>query len=159
MASTIFYGATTAATCTLVTLPTGSGRECTAIVNTGSKALDYACLITLKTTTGTHGSDLACYAHFYGSIDGTSFDGPVTGTDNAVTINTGMNLKGPVLINFGTSVTGLMTSKKYVGGIASFFGGNIPPFFGVVIENRTNLAFTNTAGDHSIVFMPISDTQ
>lgn len=159
MASSVIYGATVVATCTLTTLANGSGRECTAISNTGTKALDYACMITLKTTTGTHGSDLACYAHFYGSPDGTNFDFPVTGTDAAVTINTGMNLKGPVPIIFGTSTTGLLSQKRYIGSVAAIFGGNVPPAFGVVIENKTNLALTNTAGDHSIVFLPISDTQ
>lgn len=159
MPSTIFYGATTAATITLTTLANGSARECSFITNTASKAIDYACIITLKTTTGTHGSELACYAHFYGSLDGTNFDYPVTGTDAAVTIGTNMNLKGPVPIIFGTSVTGLIQQKRVIGGIANFFGGNIPPFFGVVIENKTNLAFSATAADCSVVFMPISDTQ
>lgn len=159
MSTTVFYGATTAATCTLTTLANGSGRECSYITNTASKAPDYACIITLKTTTGTHGSDLACYAHFYGSLDATSFDYPLTGTDAAVTVGTNMNLKGPIVINFGTSVTGLIQQKKVIGSVAAIFGGNIPPFFGVMIENKTNLAFSATAADHSIIFLPISDTQ
>ena len=93
MATTLVYGATTAATITLTTLANGSGRECTAIVNTGSLSPDWACMITLKTTTGTHGSDQVCYAHFYGGMNATAFDYPVTGTDAAVTIGTNMNLK------------------------------------------------------------------
>ena len=54
---------------------------------------------------------------------------------------------------------GLIQQKAYIGSVAAFFGGNVPPFFGVVVENKTNLAFSATAGDHSVVFMPISDTQ
>lgn len=159
MATTLIYQASTAATCTLTTLPNGSGRECTAIVNTASSSPDAACLIIIKTTTGTHGSDMACYAHFYGSPDGTSFPNPLTGTDNNVTVTTGMNLAGPVPVVFGTSTTGLATAKKYIGSVASIFGGVLPKFYGVMIENKTNLALTNTAGDHSITFYPISDTQ
>lgn len=159
MATTIIYQASTAATITLTTLANGSGQECTAIINTAGSAIDAACMITLKTTTGTHGSDLACYVHFYGSPDGTAFPNPVTGTNAAVTINTGMNLNGPVPIIFGTSTTGLATAKKYIGSVAALFGGVLPSRYGLVIENKTNLAFTNTAGDHAVVFYPISDTQ
>ena len=159
MVSTIFYGAATTATCTLTTLAQAAGRECTAIVNTGSKALDYMCYIQLKTTTGTHASDLVCYAHFYGSPDATNWDGPATGTDAAVTISTGMNLKGPVVINFGTSTTGLMSQKHLIASVADVFRGVIPPHFGVVIENKTNLALTATAADNVVIFYPISDTQ
>lgn len=151
----IVYAASLTATVTLTTLAQGSARQSVMFTNTASNYLDGSMLISLKTTSGTHGSDLCCYCHFYASPDGTNFSSPVTtSSDIALTISTGMNLEGPTVINFGTSVTGLYTATKVVGSVAAVFGGQLPQNFGVVIENRTNLALTNTAADHSVNFFP-----
>lgn len=154
----INYGTEIAATITLTGLAHTAGRECTAIVNDDAtgKYTDYQCIVTLRTTTGTHGGALCCYAHMYGGT-GTAYDGPVTGTDAAVTINTGMNLAGPFIINFGTSTTGLMSAKKTFL-VSQAFGGEIPAKFGVVIENNTNVALDSTAGNLKVAFVPIYHT-
>lgn len=154
---TLLYSATntgTAITITLAALSQGSAQECTAIVN-ASNHLDAQLYVQLKTQTGTHGSDFLCNLYFYGSIDGTNYSDPVTGTDAAVTITTGMNMAGPVPVLFGTSTTGLATKKLVVGSVANMFGGVIPPQWGVVVENRTNVPLSTTAADHLVTYIGV----
>lgn len=153
------YVASTAPTITLTTLAASSARQSTAFVNTASNYLDGGMLIALKTTSGTHGADLVAYCHFYASPDGVNWTNPITsGTDALVTISTGMNLYGPAVINFGTSVTGLYAATRVIASIASIFGGQLPQQWGVVIENKVGLAFTNVGGDQVVNFYPTYQT-
>lgn len=150
------YTASSGATITLTTLAASTARQGIAWVNTtGSNYTDGTMLITLKTTSGTHGDELCCYAHLYSSPDGTNWSNPVTtSTDLGIAISTGMNLGGPVVINFGTSVTGLYAATRVVSSVAAAFGGQLPQQFGVIIENKTGVAFTNVSGDFKINFYP-----
>lgn len=151
----IVYAASLTGTITLTALAAGSAQQSIMFTNTATNALDGVMVIGLKTTSGTHGSDQCCYCHFYASPDGTKFSSPITSSTNAlVAITTGMNLEGPAVINFGTSVTGLYSATKVIGSVAAIFGGQLPANFGVVIENKTNIALTNTAADHFVWFFP-----
>lgn len=149
------YVASTSPTITLTTLAASSARQSTAFVNTISNYLDGSMLIALKTTSGTHGSDLVAYCHFYASPDGVNWSNPITsGTDAVVVITTGMNLYGPAIVNFGTSVTGLYAATRMIASVAGIFGGQLPQQWGVVIENKTGLAFTATGADQVVNFYP-----
>ena len=152
------YGTGTSPTVTLVSLPTTSARCSTVIVNdtaTG-KFTDYMGVVTLKTITGTHASDMACYVYLFGGT-GTAYDSPGTNADVAVTVATNWNLKGPVVVNFGTSVLGLIAQTRMFM-VSPVFGGEIPSQFGVVIQNQTGLALSATAGDLSVSFVPVYHT-
>ena len=153
----VTYGTPIVATITLTGLANGSGRTMVTIMNDTATGLytDYVGIITLRTTTGTHGADKCCYAHLYGGT-GTAYDYPGTNGDVALTItgDTGLNTRGPFVINFGTSVTGLM-SKTKVFFVGQAFGGNIPPQFGVIIENQTGVLLDSTAANHSVSFVPV----
>jgi len=154
----INYGTGIVPTITLASLPTTSGRCSTVVVNdtaTG-KYTDYMGVVTLKTITGTHASDMAAYVYLFGGT-GTAYDNPGTNGDVAITVATNWNLRGPIVVNFGTSVTGLIAQTKEFM-VSPIFGGEIPPQFGVVVQNQTGLALSATAGDLSVTFVPIYHT-
>jgi hypothetical protein len=154
----INYGTSTAVTITLASLPTTSARCSTVIVNDTSTGMytDYMGIIALRTTTGTHASDMCCYAYLFGGT-GTDYDSPGTNADGAVTVATSWNLKGPVVINFGTSVTGLISQTK-VFMVSPIFGGEIPAQFGVILQNQTGITLDSTAGNLSVNFIPVYHT-
>lgn len=154
----INYGTGILPTITLTSLPTTSARCSTVIVNdtaTG-KNTDYMGIVTLKTITGTHAGDMASYVYLFGGT-GTAYDNPGTNADAAITVATNWNLKGPIVVNFGTSATGLASMTR-VFMVSPIFGGEIPPQFGVIIQNQTGLAFSATAEDLSISFIPVYHT-
>jgi hypothetical protein len=94
---------------------------------------------------GTPASDRAINFWFYGSEDGTNYNDNATGTDTALTLRSPNNFRGP-WVTFTPDAGGL-TYKTVIPSVAAFFGGNIPRRFGVVIENRTGLAFNATEGN------------
>jgi hypothetical protein len=150
----MYSSGSSALACTLAALASGAAQQCAPYVNSASAFPDGMLMIQLRTATGTHGGDLCYYAHFYSSPDGTNWTSPVTtGSDMAITITTGMNFKGPAVINFGTSITGLATQVCVIESVANVFGGQLPPYFGVVIENKC-LASTNDAATNRIIFYP-----
>ena len=152
------YGTGVPVTITLTSLPSTSGRCSTVIVNdtaTG-KFTDYMGIVALRTTTGTHASDMACYCYLFGGT-GTVYDSPGTNGDVAVTVATTWNLRGPQVINFGTSLTGLMSQTKMFF-VSPMFGGEVPPQFGVILQNQTGIALDSTAANLSINFIPVYHT-
>lgn len=140
------FGTSTAITATLASLATATARECTAIDNTSNKFLDSMVYLALKLQTGTPASDKAIYVWFYGSEDGTNYTDNATGADAAVTMRSPSNLRGPFVI--ATPDSGGLTYKVVIGSVAAFFGGVLPRKWGFVIENKTNIAFSATEGDH-----------
>ena len=150
----ISYQASSAMTITLTSLASGSGWQSTAYVNTGSNFTDGVLMVKLTTTTGTHGGDMVCYVHGWATPDNTNFTSPITTDTDAVTvISTGMNLIGPAVVNFGTSVTGTTTRIMVVPSVANFFGGQLPQRFGFVVENKC-LPLASAAASQAIIFFP-----
>ena len=152
------YGTAIPVTITLTGLPSTSGRCSTVIVVDTATGMytDYMGIIQLRTTTGTHASDLVCYAYLFGGT-GTAYDSPGTNADGAVTVATNWNLRGPQIINFGTSLTGLVSQTK-VFFVAPMFGGEVPAQFGVILQNQTGIALDSTAANLSINFVPVFHT-
>lgn len=150
-----YSAASSSLTITLLGLTNTGARQCIAYVNSGSNFTDAQLLIQLQTTTGTHGDAFVAYVHGYCSPNATNWNDPITtSTDLAVTITTGMNLIGPWVVNFGTSVTGLAAKVAVIPSLANFFGGQLPAQFGFVVENRTNVAFGSTGANFGLTVYP-----
>ena len=144
----IGYVAPSAFAITLAALGAAASRESILIDNTTTIYDDFMMQLKISPSAiATLSLDRACYVWFYGSVDGTIFDDPCTGADAAVTIGTYHALKGPFVVPmayaFGTG-GGIEVS---IGSVASFFGGNIPPKWGIVVENQTNAALNGTEGN------------
>jgi len=137
------YVAASSFALTLAALANNSARQSIAIDNRTTIYDDFMVQLNIAPiASGTLAGDKACYVWFYGSVDATNYDDPCTGADAAVVLGTYHGLKGPYVIPmygiFGT------VYEASIGSVASFFGGNIPPLWGIVVENQTNAALNGT---------------
>lgn len=152
------YATGTAVTISLVNLPSTSARCSTAIVvdTAAGYYTDYMGIVTLQSTTGTHAAGFAAYVYMYGGSAGV-VNYPATTADVAVTIATDWNLAGPVIMNFGTSLTGSKTITN-IFFVKPLFGGEMPAQFGVLIDNEVGINLSATAGNNTVTFVPVYHT-
>lgn len=143
----IAYASTASLTHTLASLATGSARESTAIDNTSTLYTDVMLYYAIKLATGTPASNLCINFYVYASVDGSNYTDNATGADAALTMRSPTNL---ILIKpENTPTSGALVYKYTFLSIAAAFGGNLPPKWGIVVENNTNLAFDSTEGNHT----------
>lgn len=154
----INYTAGSAVTITLANLPSTSARCSTPIVVDTATGYytDYMGIVTLQTTTGTHGAAMAAYVYMYGGSGGV-VNSPASTADIAITVATNWNLVGPQVVNFGTSLTG-SAIQTLVFFVKPMFGGEIPAQFGVLIDNETGINLSATAGNNTVTFVPVYHT-
>lgn len=148
------YLTATTFTITLASLATGSSRE-SLIINavSGGTAYDDAMIqFSVGASTATTAGAQAVYVWFHGSADGTNFISPCTGTDAAVTIGTGHNLKGPFVISV---LAGATVYQVNIPSVSQFFGGIMPRKWGLVVENQTNGALNGTESNFTKFLTPV----
>lgn len=131
-------------TITLASLATGSARQSTSIDNTSNLFLDALVYLAIPIVAGTPGADKAIYVYAFGSEDGTNYTDNAGASDAAITLRAPTNLK--YVDTIATPDSGALT-YKWVGTIAKAFGGILPPKWGIVILNKTNLSFNATEGN------------
>ncbi len=140
--SSITYGTTTNITITLASLANNAARQSNSIDNSSDLFLDAEVYLAIPLQAGTPANDLIINIWMYGSHDGTNFGDPASGTDSAITIRNPTNLRGPFPLNAPDA--GALTYKAFIPSVAQFFGGIMPIRWGIVVENRTNIAFNAT---------------
>lgn len=144
----IGYVAPSAFALTLTALGAAASRESILIDNTTVMYDDYMLQLKISpSAAATMGADRACYIWFGCTVDGTNWDQPCTGADAAITIGTYHSLKGPAVLAIPEAFGTGGAYEIGIGSVASFFGGNIPPKWNIVIENQTNSALNGTAGN------------
>ncbi len=141
------WGTSTAITITLASLAEGAARECLAVDNTTDKFLDALVQINIKLQAGTPASEKQIRLYVYGSEDGTDFTDNATGADAAITLRSPTNLVEVKPIQAPDA--GGVLWKSHPINIAAAFGGVMPRKWGIVVLNKTNIAFSVTEGDHS----------
>lgn len=147
------YGtASQAITMTLASLANGSAREATAVDNTTNKFLDAIVYLKIALQAGTPSSEKVLKVYFYCSEDGTNYSHPATGADAAITPSS--NLFGPFLIY---TPTGGVAYNAVISA-AQFFGGILPPKWGIAVQNATGVALSATAGDHTKEYRGVYQT-
>jgi hypothetical protein len=139
------WGTTTDLTITLASLATATARESTAVDNTSDKFEDAEVYLAIKLAAGSPGSDKAIYIYAYGSADGTNYTDNATGSNAAITLRAPSNLR--LIGAISTPDSGALTYKIVLGSVAAAFGGLLPPKWGIVVQNVTNLAFDSTEGN------------
>lgn len=152
----IAYATAASITITLASLAQAAARECTAIDNGTNKYTDSALYLAMKLQTGTPASDKAIYIHGYGSHDGTNYGDNATGSDAAVTLRVPHNFV--TLKAVSTPDSGGLTYKAFIPSVALAFGRRLPKKWGVVVENKTNITFSATEGDHTKEYTGIYET-
>lgn len=153
MAQTIkpLYGSKTAITVTLASLGVNGIASCTAIDNS-SNLYDDA-LVQIKIKTGGSGTTATGVINIwaYASADGgTSYpDGCGTNTASGTT-NVDLRLIGQLsaTVNATTYISNVMS-------VAAAFGGVLPQFWGIAIENRSGGSLDSTEGNHDKFFQPV----
>ena len=151
------YGQLETVTITLASLGNGSARESLTIdftALTGGAFADLLVMAKVKTVGGTVGSDQAVYVYGYGDLGNAVYPDTVTGADAAIT------LTAPTQLGTIGRIHVPDDGISYIAGPFSFrsaFGGTLPPHGGIVVLNRTGLAFSATAGDLSVTFKGVYD--
>lgn len=153
----LVYGSEVALTITLASLANSAtraaGRESTAVVNTANLFLD--CLLGgVITTAASVNSGTIIEVWLYGQYEDTpAYPGGVTGSDATLTPATPQG----TYLKLAASITIDSTSSKayYFGpvSVAAFFGGNLPPRWGVYVTQSTNQALHTTG--HGIYYQPV----
>jgi hypothetical protein len=143
-------------TVTLASLAQAACRQSTVIDNTTTKYLDAMIYLAVKLGTGTPGSDKVVKVYLYVSEDGNNYTDNATGSDAALTLRVPTNLIPIAALQCPDA--GGLTWKIVIPSVAAAYGGFLPPKWGIVVENRTNIAFTGTEGDHTKEFRGIYQT-
>jgi hypothetical protein len=154
--NTTYSTTNTAVTITLANLSNAAARSSSSISNATNLFLDanLSVMVGIGVTTGT---DQAVYIYGYGSQDGTQFNGWTSGTDAAVlTTPTNMPLLGVIsCVNPPFTSTDL---SLYIGSVAQSFGGTLPKYWGVIVDNRSGGSLVNTAANNVIEYQGITIT-
>lgn len=100
-----------------------------AINNTTNQPLDL--LVELNITPGTTANNKQAILYALGSLDGTNYQSGVSSTDE-----TDMTYIGTMTLNAGSS------AQTKMFGVASQFGGSLPPYLKFVVKNDSGAAFT-----------------
>jgi hypothetical protein len=154
----ITYSTTnTAISITLAALANLAARSSAYVDNSSNVYLDAS--IRAKVGIGVlSGTDNAVYLYGYGSEDAVAFSGFTSGTDAAVlTTSANFPLMGVITTNVFNPVTST-DYTFYIGSVANAFGGNLPKYWGVVVDNRSGGALVNTAANHVITYTGIYAT-
>lgn len=140
------FDASTNITVTLASLANNSARESNVVDNTSNLYVDVLLMLQVKLPAGSPSGSINIYA--FGSEDGTNYGDNAAGTgDAALTMRSPTNLVLVGIINTPTS--GALTYKSQPFSLARAFGGMLPRKWGIVVENKTGLAFDATEGNHA----------
>ena len=154
----ISYATETALTITLASLASSAtaGRESFQVDNTTNKYLDAMVYLEIPTTAATTAAnDKAIYVYAYGGLGADDFTDTATGSDAAITLKTPTNLRMMQVISTPDTST---TYKSVIGSVANVFGGNMPKYWGVVVQNFSALTFNGTEGNFTKHYVGITNT-
>lgn len=138
-------------TITLASLANNAARESTAVDNTTTAYVDVLVQLQVKLQAGSPSASINVYA--YGSEDGVNYADNATGSDAALTMRSPTNLVLVGVVNTPTS--GALTYKSEPISIAKAFGGVMPRKWGIVVENKSAIAFDASEGNHAKRFTGI----
>jgi hypothetical protein len=148
------YGAAgQAITITLAGLAQNAARASAAISNETDLFLDVLVQLKIQLGTGTLGSDKAIYVYAYGTAEGDPVDvwgdTDLDGTDKAITMDDPTNLRLIGVMNARASAEVIESAPM---SLAAAFGGLLPRKWGIVVYNRTNIAFDGTEANHKKLY-------
>lgn len=140
-------------TCTVASLTNTSARASTAIDNTTALFLDAIVQIQIKSAAAATSATGVVNVYAYASTDGgTTYGEGATGTDAALTLTVPTNL---ILIGQLNVVANSTTYKSNPMSVAAAFGGVLPAFWGIVVENQTGATLDATGGSHLTIYQGV----
>ena len=134
-----------------------AGRESIAVDNTSNLDLDH--LLTGKIRTGTSPTanrtiEIWAYAPISMSSGTPTYPDVFDGTDSAETA-TSRNVLTSALAWVASITTDSTSNRDYFLrpiSIANLFGGQLPPYWGIFVINRTGVALNSTGSNHSLEY-------
>ena len=150
------FGSTTPIVIFLASKAEGTARESTALDNGSDLFLDVIAHVNIKLQTGVPASEKAIKIYGYASEDGTDYTDNASGTNADIALRSPTNLKLVDIIN--TPDSGGLTYKSHAFSIAKIVSTGMPRKWGIVVENKTNITFSATEGDHKKQFSGIFAT-
>ncbi len=141
------FGPSTGIVITLASLASTAARQSAFVDNSGNQFVDALVALDFKLAAGSPSDDRAVYVFAYASEDGANYSDNASGSDAALTMRNPTNLRLVAVCN--TPDSGGLTYKIAPSSVAAAFGGWLPRRWGIVVQNRSGLAFSATEGDHS----------
>lgn len=146
-ANNIAYGSKTSITITPGTLANGAARQSASVNNTSGLLLDALVTVTVKSPSSGIQTGAVVNVYVAGSLDGTAWPGQgsgnadgVTGSDAAITMQNPTNLILLGSVNVQTNSSTIVSSPL---SVAAAFGGTMPPYWSVVLDNQTGAALVS----------------
>jgi hypothetical protein len=142
-----------ALTLTIASLANSSARQSTEVDNTTNLYMDV--LLTVKVKSAAASTSATGYVNVFafGTVDnGTTRSEGAGASDAAITLAAPSNLR------FVGVISVVANSTTYVGGpfsVAAAFGGVMPAYWGIVLENKTGATLDSTAGNHSALYQGV----
>lgn len=132
-------------------LANGSAAQSAKITTDTSKnTTDYLISIEPTLQTGAPASDKDVEVYAYTSLDNTTFPDGVSGSDAAYTMFSPTNLIPLPFVQ--TPNSGALKMPQRAASLAAACGGSLPPYWGIVVYNRSGLAFTAFAARYTQVY-------
>lgn len=162
--ASVAYGTSTAVTWTLTGLASSStllvGRQCTAVDNTSTLAVDY--IFGGKTRASLVGTPIAGQFELwsFGSYDGTTYVGEAVmgATDAGVTLTAPGKPEGKLLFIQPTDTTASHVYSMGTFSIAQAFGGIVPKKWVAWCTHNMSAALSTAATDHEFKYTAINYT-
>ncbi len=141
----MLYGtANQSLTCTITSLANNGQRGSAYVDNTSNLFLDALVFVKVKTASSSTSSTGTVNVYAYGSVDGaTTFSDGVGGTNAGVTLTSPPNVRLVGVVNC------VANSTTYYGGpfsVSLAFGGVLPAYWGIVVENKTGATLDASTG-------------
>ena len=154
MASTVqpLYGSLQTLTITLAALANLAARESSAADNASGLFLDAMVQLAIQLAAGTPTGDKKIEVYAYASVNGTNYTDNATGSDAAITLRSPTNLQ--LLGTIECPDAGGLTYRGVFPSIATAFNGILPYKWGIVVVNKTGLAFA--ASGHSAQYRGVN---
>ena len=154
----VAYGAETSLTWTAAIASSATaGRECTAIDNTTTLADDYQIAISMTTPNLAMANDKTVYVYagaYQGATLGWQGSPALTGTDAAYTFDDITTTPSALRLAGAFFQVQNKTRVFTIPSIATVFGGNVPPKFGLALINFSGQTLTTVTAS----YVPITYT-
>lgn len=138
---------------TLASLANAAFQECTAVDNRTNLFLDALVQLKIKSAGSSTLATGYVNVYAYGTVDdGTTYPDGVTGTNSTITPTSPTNLR---LLGSFNIVANSTTYKSEPMSVAAAFGGVLPAFWGIVVENKTGAALDSTGGNHAAIWQGV----
>lgn len=121
-------------TCTIAGLATASQRQSRMVYTGNLGFVDILVMVEVRSAAAATSATGVVNVYAYGSFDGQNFGDTVTGIDAAVTLTVPPNL---IIIGAINVVANATTYKSNPLSVAAAFGGTLPPYWGIVVENKS----------------------